>query len=201
MFLFLVSTFMAYAPDPVKAAGEVALTVQIVDEKGAPLAGANVVISPADLSGKLEDVTDGNGKFIFLVDPTVTYTITQKPIDSTYMPVISQTYKAPVGATSDTLIFNNKKIVVVPKVFKVTLLDKATNAPISGTPLELQVPGAFGLPPITAITDAQGVATFNNLPSGQYSLGLSATWGSLPPNYSPNPVNISVTDTGYLLWM
>lgn len=81
-------------------------------------------------------------------------------------------------------------------MFKVTLLDKATNAPISGTPLELQVPGAFGLPPITAITDAQGVATFNNLPSGHYSLGLSGTWGSLPPNYSPNPVNISVTDTG-----
>ncbi len=126
-----------------------------VSNSDGPLAGASVTANP----GAFNTTTNGSGVYTLSNLPPGSYTVTAS---ATYHANGNET----VAVTSNNTTTQNFLLTKTNGSLQVTVKDGVTNLPISGASVDI-TPGG------SASTNASGIATFNNLAAGNYSIEVT----------------------------
>lgn len=160
-----LSTVDAIADFQVRPIVPVAVSGQVVDGDGNPIAGVTVSVD-----GTLTTTTDANGLYIFDTVPVGPHSVVVNPPAgySTTSPL--QPVVVPAGS-EDPIEDVNFTLVENPTLSGAVL---ANGAGVSGVTVTATAPGE---PTLTAVTDANGDYSFPRLPSGAYEVTMSTPAG------------------------
>lgn len=162
--------------DPVDVLVDVsaALSGTVVDESGAPVAGATVHIKQKTEDRKV--VTDAKGAWSVQKVKIGSKAVNKDPVlDDVNVEVHVEVEKKKPSVTTLVLKEGDNTAppiklepVIAPSQFRATIVIKGSGRPIAGATVKLE-PGGF-----TGTTDGEGNVTIKDIPQGKYSLTISA---------------------------
>lgn len=176
--------------DNVRARGDFKVIKR--DESGRPLQGAKFQLQNGSTVSAGPFTTDANGEVIFRNMPTGGYSLVEVSAPEGYLIDGNQNWQIieVSHGVMNQIVITNKTIKGNIQVTKLDSLD--SNRTLSGA--EFKLYNSSGGHVATAQSDGSGVARFNNIPYGRYTVKETKA----PVGYvlNPDPISFNVTTNG-----